>query len=80
MSDFDKAALIALCTRIQGNATSIPVRVNIDGTWKNLYLSEMPAELAVWWARQFVIRRLVDHEVTPAPESEEAKNKPGESR
>jgi hypothetical protein len=52
------AELLELCTRIQGHPDTIPVRVNIRGKWENLFLSEMPAALAVWWAMQFVIRRI----------------------
>lgn len=70
MSDFDKAALLTLCDRLQ-HARDFYVRVNLDAKgWKNVALSEMPAQLAVWWAMHYVKSRLVPFEITPLPEME----------
>jgi hypothetical protein len=63
----DVGELVELCTRIQQNAHAIPVRVNLAGKWESKYLSELPAELAVWWALQFILRRLLGPSVDETP-------------
>jgi len=68
-NNVDVADLVALCTRIQQHANAIPVRVNLAGHWESKYLSELPAELAVWWAMLFVLRRLGVAEADTAPEA-----------
>ncbi len=67
MADPTVAELLELCTSIQSHASRIPVRVNFRGQWEHLTLAEMPAELAVWWAMEFVIRRLTGRRSEEGP-------------
>lgn len=48
------ADLIVLANFIEANVDHIAIRVCVNGKWKSLFLSEMPARLAVEHAMGFI--------------------------